>query len=97
LVHSPNEGDRVSRGKARNVSEVRWGMVGCGAVTAHKSAPAYRQAVEYNLVAVASRDPSKAESYARRHGMALAFESPEALIQSPKIDAVYIATPPSSH
>jgi predicted dehydrogenase len=36
-------------------------------------------------------------AYAARHGIARAFDAPEALIDSPEVDAVYIATPPSAH
>ena len=43
------------------------------------------------------RDLSKAEDYARRHGVPRAYDSADALINDPEVDAVYIATPPSSH
>ncbi|HEX8261999.1 MAG TPA: Gfo/Idh/MocA family oxidoreductase [Allosphingosinicella sp.] len=76
---------------------VRWGMIGCGAVTERKSAPAYAQAAGSRLVAVASRRPEAARAYAGRRGIGLVFDDPDALIRSPEVDAVYIATPPSSH
>lgn len=76
---------------------IRWGMVGCGAVTERKSAPAYHQVPGSQLVAVASRRPGSAKAYADRHGITRVFNDPEELIRSPGVDAVYIATPPSSH
>lgn len=79
------------------MKSVRWGMVGCGAVTEKKSAPAYRQVAGSSLVAVASRSPASSRAYGSRHGIELIFEDPEELIRSPEVDAVYIATPPSSH
>lgn len=76
---------------------VRWGMIGCGAVTERKSAPAYSQVAGCHLVAVASRRASAARNYALKHGLPLLFEEPSELICSAEVDAVYIATPPSSH
>jgi 1,5-anhydro-D-fructose reductase (1,5-anhydro-D-mannitol-forming) len=76
---------------------VRWGMVGSGAVTEKKSAPAYYQVPGSELAAVASRRPSAAKAYAARHGIVSVFDDPDDLIRSPDVDAVYIATPPSSH
>jgi len=49
------------------------------------------------LVAVMRRDRAKAEDYARRHGVARAYDDAAALIADPDVDAVYVATPPSSH
>jgi predicted dehydrogenase len=76
---------------------VRWGIVGCGNVTEVKSGPGFQKADESSLVAVMRRDRAKAEDYARRHGVPRVHPSAEALIQDPGVDAVYIATPPSSH
>ena len=76
---------------------VRWGMVGCGSVTEKKSAPAYSQVEGSRIVAVASRRVSAARAYASRRGIERVFDDPEELIRSPDVDAVYIATPPSSH
>jgi predicted dehydrogenase len=43
------------------------------------------------------RDRAKAEDYARRHGVPRVHDSADALIHDPEVDAVYVATPPSSH
>jgi D-xylose 1-dehydrogenase (NADP+, D-xylono-1,5-lactone-forming) len=48
-------------------------------------------------VAVASRDPGRAEAYAREHGLARAHESYEALLADPEVDGVYISLPNSMH
>jgi 1,5-anhydro-D-fructose reductase (1,5-anhydro-D-mannitol-forming) len=76
---------------------VRWGMIGVGSVAEHKSGPAFLQAAGGVLAAVASRRADKARDYATRHGVPLVFSTPEALIESDQVDAIYIATPPSSH
>ncbi len=76
---------------------VNWGIVGCGNVTEVKSGPGFQKAEGSRLVAVTRRDREKAEDYARRHGVPRVHATAEALILDPGVDAVYIATPPSSH
>jgi predicted dehydrogenase len=49
------------------------------------------------VVAVASRDPARAEAYARERGLARAHGSYEALLADPELDAVYVALPNALH
>jgi len=79
------------------MSVVRWGIIGCGDVTEVKSGPGFQKANGSSLVAVMRRDTAKAEDYARRHGVPRAYGDADALIGDSDVDAVYIATPPSSH
>jgi len=76
---------------------IRWGILGCGAVTEVKSGPALQRAPGSALVAVMRRDAAKAEDYARRHGVPRWYADADALIADPEVDAVYVATPPASH
>lgn len=76
---------------------VRWGIVGCGAVTEVKSGPAFSKVADSSLVAVMRRDADKARDYARRHGVPRWYDDAAALLADPEVDAVYVATPPSSH
>lgn len=76
---------------------VRWGIVGCGDVTEVKSGPALQKAEGSALVAVMRRDVGRAEDYARRHGVPRVHAAAEALVADAEVDAVYVATPPSSH
>lgn len=76
---------------------VRWGILGCGDVTEKKSGPAFQKAAGSRLVAVMRRDVQKAESYARRHGVPRFYGDVDGLLADPEVDAVYVATPPSSH
>ena len=48
-------------------------------------------------VAVASREPPRAEAYAREHGLARAHGSYEALLGDPGVDAIYIPLPNGIH
>jgi 1,5-anhydro-D-fructose reductase (1,5-anhydro-D-mannitol-forming) len=79
------------------VQNIHWGMIGCGDVTEVKSGPGFQQADGSSVVAVMRRDLSKAQDYARRHGVPRAYDRAGDLIDDPDVDAVYIATPPSSH
>lgn len=76
---------------------IKWGFIGCGEVTEKKSGPAFSE-VEGSLVeAVMSRGRDKARSYAERHGVGKWYTDPQELIDDPEVNAIYIATPPSSH
>ena len=76
---------------------IRWGFIGCGAVTEKKSGPAFAKADGSAIEAVMSRDKAKARSYAERHNIKKWYTDPMDIINDPKVDAIYIATPPSSH
>lgn len=76
---------------------IRWGMIGCGSVAEVKSGPGFYTSRNSTLAAVTSRSPDSARSFAARHGVARVYDTSEQLIADPDIDAIYIATPPSSH
>ncbi|MBP5691526.1 MAG: Gfo/Idh/MocA family oxidoreductase [Bacteroidaceae bacterium] len=76
---------------------VRWGFIGCGQVTEKKSGPAFAKAEGSSIYAVMSRDAAKARSYAERHSIGKWFTDAMEIIDNPNVDAIYIATPPSSH
>lgn len=76
---------------------IRWGIVGCGDVTEVKSGPGLQKAQHSTLVAVMRRNGELAKAYALRHGVPTWYDDAEALIHDPQVDAVYVATPPSSH
>jgi predicted dehydrogenase len=76
---------------------VRWGIVGCGDVTEVKSGPALQKAAGSELVAVMRRHGDLARDYAQRHGVPRWYDDAAALIDDPEVNAVYVATPPSTH
>jgi predicted dehydrogenase len=79
------------------LDEIRWGFVGCGEVTERKSGPAFSLVEGSTIAAVMSRDYEKAKSYAKRHNISKFYNDPVALINDTEVNAIYIATPPSSH
>ena len=76
---------------------INWGIIGCGDVTEKKSGPAFNKVENSKLMAVMRRDKAKAGDYAQRHGVPDYFGSAPELIHSPNVNAVYVATPPSTH
>jgi 1,5-anhydro-D-fructose reductase (1,5-anhydro-D-mannitol-forming) len=76
---------------------VNWGIIGCGDVCGVKSGPAFNKVSNSRLTAVMRRDLSKAEDYATRHHVPRFYNDATALINDPEVNAIYIATPPSSH
>lgn len=79
------------------MNTVRWGIIGCGTVTEVKSGPAFAKVPGSSLVAVMRRDGGKARDYAERHGVPRWYDDAAKLIADAGVDAVYVATPPSSH
>ena len=76
---------------------IKWGFVGCGQVTEKKSGPAFNLVPGSKIEAVMSRNKDKARSYAERHGIKKWFTDAQELIDDEEVNAIYIATPPSSH
>lgn len=79
------------------MNTIQWGFIGCGEATEKKSGPAFSQVKGSSVVAVMSRDAEKAKSYAQRHGINKWYTDAQELVDDPRVNAVYIATPPSSH
>lgn len=76
---------------------IKWGFIGCGDVTERKSGPAFNEVEGSSVEAVMSRNEDKARSYAERHHIHKWYTDAQELIDDPDVNAVYIATPPSSH
>lgn len=80
-----------------HLDKVRWGFIGCGEVTEKKSGPAFNMIQGSKVMAVMSRDKEKAASYAKRHNIPRWYDDAQLLIGDEDVNAIYIATPPSSH
>ena len=75
---------------------LRWGILGPGRISTRlvRAIGASRRS---ELVAVGSRDASRAAAYCATHGVPQAFGSYEALLAAPDVDVVYIAVPNHLH
>jgi predicted dehydrogenase len=79
-----------------DMKNYRWGIIGPGKI-ARKFAQALPLAGHSQLHAVASRDGRRAEEFAREFNAPHFYDSYEALVKDPDIDAIYIATPHAFH
>lgn len=79
------------------MTTVRWGILSTARHFEKVMLPAFRQARDTELAAVASRDGARATLFARQHHIPTAHASYEALLDDPTIDAVYIPLPNNLH
>jgi D-xylose 1-dehydrogenase (NADP+, D-xylono-1,5-lactone-forming) len=75
---------------------MRWGLLSTANINRKLLAGAHGTD-EATVVAVASRDRSRAEQFAAEHGIERAHGSYEALLEDAGVDAVYIPLPNSQH
>jgi xylose dehydrogenase (NAD/NADP) len=75
---------------------VRLGIIGIGAILA-RFLPGAERSTAIDLAAVASRDGERARAYAADHDISKAYDSYDALLADPDVDAVYIPLPNAMH
>lgn len=71
---------------------LRWGMIGAGTIGREWMADAIAAQPDGTLAGIASSNPERAQQFAAEKGIAHAYDSVEALLADPDIDAVYIST-----
>src|SRR5215470_14939249 len=78
------------------VAVLRIGVLGAAGI-ARQFVPAQAASRKVKVVAVASRDPAKAQAFAREFGIPRAHGSYEALLADREVDAIYNPLPNSLH
>jgi predicted dehydrogenase len=76
--------------------KIRWGILGCGKI-ANKFASDLKLVEDAELMAIGSRDTAKAKEFASQHNARHIFNTYEALVSSPLVDVIYVATPHGFH
>jgi predicted dehydrogenase len=76
---------------------VRIGMLGTARIAERALIEAARGVPEVTVAAVAARDSSRAQAYAERNGIPVAYGSYDELLADPAIDAIYNPLPNSLH
>jgi len=79
------------------MTHINWGIIGCGDVAEIKSGPAFQLVENSTLVSVMRRNSEKAKSFAERHKVPHWTTHANDILNNDEINAVYIATPPSTH
>lgn len=76
---------------------IRMGVLGTAWITPFSLLSQAAKVPEVSIVAVASRNPARAQAYAHKHRIPEVIASYDELIARPDIDAVYIPLPNSLH
>jgi predicted dehydrogenase len=76
---------------------IRWGIVGTAGIARAQFLPGLHEAGGGTAVMVASRDRARAEEFAAANGIESGIQDYAALIESPHVDAVYVALPNALH
>jgi predicted dehydrogenase len=79
------------------MAKIRWGLIGCGDISQKRVAPALRDAVDSELLAVARARFDLAGEFAREFGASRTYRDWRELAADPDVDAVYVATPVDLH
>ncbi|KAJ5737879.1 dimeric dihydrodiol dehydrogenase [Penicillium malachiteum] len=88
----------ISPPKARKQDDaIRFGLLGASNIAPFSLIGPAKSHSEVVVAAVAARDRSRAETYAKKHGIPIVHFTYEDLLQDPSIDAIYIALPNSLH
>ena len=80
-----------------NQSPVRMGVLGCARIVPKALVEPARRLPDVQVVAIASRDRSRAEKFARRWNIPKVHNSYGDVLADPEIDAIYIPLPNSLH
>lgn len=75
---------------------IKFGIIGAGHI-AHKFCEAVKLVEGTEVIAVASRTAGKAEQFAKEEALQLSYDTYEALLENPDVDAIYIATTHNFH
>jgi predicted dehydrogenase len=77
--------------------KVEWGVLGIAKIAVHKVIPAMQRGEWSHILAIASRDLTKAQQAAEQSGIRKAYGSYEELLADPEVEAVYIPLPNHLH
>ena len=72
---------------------IRWGVLGTANIAKGCTIPGMQLAKNCELYAIAGRSRQKAEQFRADFGFEVAYDSYEALLADPKVEAVYIPLP----
>ncbi|MBI1768592.1 MAG: Gfo/Idh/MocA family oxidoreductase [Bacteroidetes bacterium] len=78
------------------MKEVKWAILGCGKI-ARKFASDLQLVKNAKLIAVAAREQSHADNFAKDFPVKYKHASYQSLVENPDVDVVYIATPHAFH
>lgn len=82
---------------ARRRGKLRWGIISTANIGLARVIPPMMESNKYEVYAISSRDPAKADAAAKQLGIPVAHGSYEALLDDPDVDMVYNPLPNHLH
>lgn len=79
------------------MDHVRWGVLGTARIARERMLPILQSTPRSAVVAIASREPKRAEEVASAFGIPRSYGDYDRLLADPEVDAVYIPLPPNLH
>lgn len=76
---------------------IRWGLIGASTIAREWMIGAFRAQPDGDVTAVMSSSAERARAYATENGIARGYDSLDALLADPEVDAVYISTTNELH
>ena len=77
--------------------KINWGVLGTAGIAKGQTIPGMVQAENCNLYAIAGRSMEKATAFQKEFGFEKAYDSYDALLADPNVEAVYIPLPNELH
>lgn len=77
--------------------KIKWGVLGTAGIARGCTIPGMQQADNCEMYAIAGRSMEKAEAFRAEFGFQKAYDSYEALLADPEVEAVYIPLPNELH
>lgn len=81
----------------KRAEKIKWGILGCAAIAEKAFIPAIKKSKRAELLAIASRQESRAREWAEKFGIRRAYGSYRELLADPEIEAVYNPLPNHLH
>ena len=78
-------------------NKLRWGILGCARISRRGLIPGIRGSTSSVIQAIASRDGTMSNAWAKEFGIPRSYGSYEDLLLDPEVDAVYIPLPNELH
>lgn len=79
------------------MEKIKWGVLGTAGIAKGCTIPGMQQAENAILYAIAGRSMDKAKAYQQEFGFEKAYDSYDALLADPQVEAVYIPLPNQLH
>lgn len=77
--------------------KIHWGVLGTAGIAKGQTIPGMLEAENCHLYAIAGRSMEKAQAFQREFGFEKAYDSYDALLADPQVEAVYIPLPNELH